>query len=538
MAKTQGSGKFKRDIGLIGLTFVSVSGMMGSGWLFAPLLAAQEAGPAAIIAWLVGGLLVLLIALTFAEVSSLLPIAGGIARLPHFSYGNVVSMVMGFTAWVGYASNAPIATLILMEYVSHNIPWIYQGDVKNHDLSIGGMMVASGILLVMVLINIVGVRLLATCNTALTWAKLIIPLVIGTALVIAHFDVGNFTAGGGFAPFGISGVLTAIATGGVIFAFTGFRHAIDLAGETRNPKVTIPLALTLSVVICTALYGFVQIAFIGALGADQLSQGWAKLDLDHGLGPIAAVAAALGLVWAGVVIYGGAIIAPFAGGLVSTGSNARLTLALARNGFFLPFFDALSQRGVPFRALVVNYVVSLFMVLVIPFQQLVTLNVATIVLSFAVGPLSVYCFRDQLADRKRGYSVPWVSVTAPAAFVGSVLILYWAGWDTMGHLAVALAAGVVVYGLYMAVDKSARRRLDWPHAAWLVPLLLGIGVISYLGNFGGGLGVIPLGWDLVACVALALGVFWHAYRCRLPKEQVERYLAEETAASPDDEAWQ
>ena len=538
MTEKRGGGKLKRDVGLIGLTFVSVSGMMGSGWLFAPLLAAQEAGPAAVLAWLIGGGLILLIALTFAEVSSLLPIAGGIARLPHFSYGNVVSMVMGFTAWVGYASNAPIATLILMEYASHNIPWIYQGDVKAHDMSPAGMAVAGGILLVMVLINIVGVRALAMCNTALTWAKLIIPLVIGIALVAAHFDTGNFTGGGGFAPFGVGGVLTAIATGGVIFAFTGFRHAIDLAGETRNPKVTIPLALTLSVVICTLLYGFVQVAFIGALEADQLSQGWGKLDLNHGLGPIAAVAAALGLVWAGVVIYGGAIIAPFAGGLVSTGSNARLTLALARNGFFLPFFDALSRSGVPVRGLLINYVVSLFMVLVIPFQQLVTLNVATIVLSFAVGPLSVYCFREQLADRARGYSVPWVSVSAPTAFVGSVLILYWAGWDTMGHLAIALAAGAVLYGVYLATDKSARRRLDWPHAAWLPPLLIGIGVISYLGNFGGGRGVLPLGWDLLACVLLALGVFWHAYRCRLPKEQVERYLAEETAAAPDDEALQ
>ncbi|MEM7224601.1 MAG: APC family permease [Pseudomonadota bacterium] len=538
MKRTRGAGKLKRDVGLVGLTFVSVSGMLGSGWLFAPLLVSQEAGPAAVVAWLIGGSLILLVALTFAEVSSLLPIAGGIARLPHFCYGNVVSMVMGFTAWVGYASNAPIATLILMEYAAHNIPWIYRGDISNKELSLGGMAVAGGILLVMVLINVVGVRALAACNTALTWAKLIIPLVIGGALVAAHFDIGNFTARGGFAPFGIGGILTAIATGGVIFAFTGFRHAIDLAGETRNPKVTIPLALTLSVVICTLLYGFVQVAFIGALDADQLSQGWGHLDLNHGLGPIAAVAAALGLVWAGVVIYGGAIIAPFGGGLVSTGSNARLTLALARNGFFLPFFDALSRSGVPLRGLIVNYAVSLFMVLVIPFQELITLNVATIVLSFSVGPLSVYCFREQLADRARGYSVPWVAVTAPTAFVGSVLILYWAGWDTMGHLAIALAAGAVLYGIYLATDKSARRRLDWPHAAWLLPLLIGIAVISALGNFGGGLGVIPLGWDLLACVVLAIGVFRHAYNCRLPKAQVERYLAEETAAAPEDEALQ
>ncbi|MCP5978831.1 aspartate:proton symporter, partial [Klebsiella pneumoniae] len=63
-------GKLKREIGLIGLTFVAVSGIIGSGWLFAPLLAAQHAGPAALIAWVIGGAAMLLFALTFAEISA------------------------------------------------------------------------------------------------------------------------------------------------------------------------------------------------------------------------------------------------------------------------------------------------------------------------------------------------------------------------------------------------------------------------------------------------------------------------------------
>ncbi len=72
----------RRDIGFIGLTFVAVSAMVGSGWLFAPLLASQAAGPASIVAWAIGGIAMLLLALTYAEISAMLPVAGGIARVP------------------------------------------------------------------------------------------------------------------------------------------------------------------------------------------------------------------------------------------------------------------------------------------------------------------------------------------------------------------------------------------------------------------------------------------------------------------------
>lgn len=87
----------KRDIGLLGLTFISVGGIIGSGWLFGPLLAVQHAGPAATISWIIGAVAMFILAITFAEISAMLPIPGGIARVPQFSHGNIVSMAMGWT---------------------------------------------------------------------------------------------------------------------------------------------------------------------------------------------------------------------------------------------------------------------------------------------------------------------------------------------------------------------------------------------------------------------------------------------------------
>ncbi|MEM7172182.1 MAG: APC family permease [Pseudomonadota bacterium] len=529
----QNATKLNRHVGLIGLCFVAVGGMMGSGWLFAPLLVAQAAGPAALVSWLIGAVMILLITLTFAEIASLLPVAGGIARIPHFSYGNVVSMAIGFAAWVGYCMNAPIAVMVTLEYASNEWDFIFVGDVSEHNLSWIGIVIAGSLMLVMVIINYFGVRIFAACNTGLTWIKILIPISISVALIASRFDVDNFTADAGFAPGGLKGIMTGIASGGVIFAFFGFRHAIDMAGETKNPKVTIPLALTLSVLICAAIYMLIQVAFIGALPNDELISGWDDLTFDHQLGPLAALATSLGLLWVSGVIYGGALIAPFGGGLVATASNARLALALSRNGFFLKFLDKISNRGVPLRALWFNYALGMAMIFTFSFEKMVSLQVAALALSFCVGPLCVYSLRSQLPHMKRGFAVPVVGITAPLAFICAVLVIYWTGWNTTFHLALTLAVGGLLFAFSQLKDGFSLQNLDLKQGIWLLVLLCGTWLLSYLGNFGGGLGVIPFGWDSLACALLALFTFYLGYAQRLPNEKASLYLAEEIAAGDE-----
>jgi len=133
-----------RSIGLLSLTFVAISGILGSGWLFAPLLAAQAAGPSALVAWVIGGFAMLLLAATFAEIAAILPVAGGIGRVPHFSHGSVVSMAMGWTAWIGYNTTATIEVEAVLRYSKTLAPWLYLPDGK---MSAGGLAVACLLLL-------------------------------------------------------------------------------------------------------------------------------------------------------------------------------------------------------------------------------------------------------------------------------------------------------------------------------------------------------------------------------------------------------
>ncbi|MDQ0316022.1 APC family permease [Amorphus orientalis] len=520
----------KREIGLIGLTFVAISGMIGSGWLFAPLAASQYAGPASLISWGIGAVAMLLLAITFAEISAMLPVPGGIARVPQFSHGNVVAMAMGWSAWVGYNTTAPIEVEAMLHYLAPHTPWLYVGSGTS-ELSAWGIAICTALLLVFTLINAVGVKFFAYVNSTLTWAKIGIPILLAVIILFSIFNGDNFTseASGGFAPYGLQGILAAVSSGGIIFAFIGFRHAIDMAGETKNPKFTIPAALMLAVGIAFVLYGLLQIAFIGAITPEQMANGWKNLSLGHQLGPMAAIASAIGILWLVSLLNVGAVTSTFAAGLVSSGSNGRLALALAQNGLFSRLFLEISNRGVPLYALFLNFVVSSLFFVLMPFQEVVALNGAAIVLSFVVGPISVVALRSLLPDRPRSFKVPLVRVTAGIAFIIATLVVYWSGWDTIWRLGIALAIGFAWFVLsrFWFGRDHGPAQLDLAEAVWLIPYLIGIGVISALGHFGDGLGIIPFGWDQLLVAILAIGTFLLAQRSKLTKEKFDRYMEEE-----------
>ncbi len=516
--------EMKREIGLISLTFVGVGGVIGSGWLFAPMLAAQMAGPASLVAWALGGLAILLLALSFAEISAMLPVSGGIARVPHFSHGNVVSTAMGWSAWIGYNTTAPIEVEAMLSYLTPEMPWLYTSDTSG-TLSTSGVAVAMAMLLFFSILNFFGVKLFARINASITWVKVAIPLVVAAVILFDSFEISNFTEAGGFSPMGWHGILASISSGGIIFAYIGFRHTIDLAGEARNPQVTVPLAIVFSLVICFLIYGALQLAFVAAMPAAELTDGWAKISFSGEFGPVSALATALGLVWLVSVLNVGAVLSPLGGGLVAVGSMGRLAHALARNGFFPAFLDRLNRFGVPARALGLNFLVSSSVFVLLPFDEVVSLNSAAIILSFVAGPVAVAALRNIDPERDRSFRLPLLWLTGPAAFVVATLIIFWSGWDTFLRLALCLVAGGLLFLVRM--KREGVVAMDLKEAFWLLPYLGGMALLSWFGTFGGGLGILPFGWDLLAVGLFSVIIFHYAVRCGLSVDKYEEYLQEE-----------
>ncbi|WP_341989022.1 APC family permease [Azorhizobium sp. AG788] len=514
----------KRDIGLLGLTFVAVSGVIGSGWLFAPLMAAKYAGPASLVAWGIGGIAVLLLALTFAEIMAILPVAGGIARVPMFSHGNTVAMAMGWSAWVGYNTTAPIEVEAMLRYLSPFLPWVYE-DAGSRVLSWAGVACAGAMLVLFTVINALGVKFFVAINSTVTWVKIGIPLVVAAMLIASRFEPGNFVADGGFAPLGLPGILAAVSSGGIIFSFVGFRHVVDMAGEAKNPGFTVPAALIISILICFVIYAGLQLAFIGALLPTDIAQaGWANLRLPGNDGPLVALATSIGLIWMVSLLSAGAVVAPFGGALVSVGSNARLAFALAENKLFPSALAKLSSLGVPVVALLVNLVVSTLAFVLLPFDELLKLNSSAIILSFVVGPVAVVALRSLLPRVRRPFRLPAVHVLGTIAFAISTLVVYWSGWPTVERLGICLLVGLLTFVGYSRTQL--RGSMDLQEGLWLVPYLIGLGLLSYLGTFQG-IGVLPFGWDMVVVCIFSTAVFWLAVRSRLHGAKFTARMARE-----------
>jgi amino acid transporter len=550
-APEQATHKLRRDVGFLGLLFVSFGSIIGAGWLFGALYASSLAGPAAVISWVLGGGAVMLLALTHAELGGMYPVAGGSARFPRYAFGGLIGFTSGWVAFLGAVTVGPIMVEATLLYVSNFVSSLTTVSGGRPVLTAQGYVVAGALLLLFCTINVMGVRWLAETNKLAVCWKLLIPAVTVVALVATSAHGENFSAHGGFMPFGWKGVFVALSSGGVIFACLGFEQAVQLGGETRDPRRNIPFAIIGAMVAAILLYVALQLAFILALEPPSLSHGWSAVSFSGRgaqFGPFAGLATGLGLGWLAVLLYTDAVVSPSGTGLLYTGASARLTFALARNGYIPAPFARLTPRGTPLFAIAFSFLCGLVIFLPFPgWQQLVGFISAAAVVVYAMAPLALGALRRQDPLRPRPFKLPAASLLAPAAFVAASEILLFTGWAVVWKLIAAIAIGLALLSLSVARDTSERTvPLDWRSAAWLWPYLLGVGVISYLSSFDtrtpssipllglhGPRNELTFGWDILAVAFLSLAVYAFAIRCRLPAERTLEYVGDPTSEESD-----
>jgi amino acid transporter len=522
------TSSLKRAVGPVGLLFASLGGIIGSGWLFGALYAAQAAGPAALVSWIIGGIAVLLIALVYAELGAMFPVAGGIARYPHYSHGSLASFVTGWIAWIAYVTVAPIEVEATLQYATNYIPQLTHSVSGTVVLTPIGYVVAAVLLLIFSAINLIGVRSLSLTNSTITWWKLVIPTLTFLVLLLVGFHSSNLSAAGGFMPLGWSGVLSAVSTSGIIFSYLGFRQAVELAGETINPQRNVPLAVVGSVLIGIVVYFFLQLAFLGALRPQDLAHGWSKISFTGSFGPFAGLASALGLSWLAFLLYIDAIVSPAGTGLIYAGSTARLTYALAKNGYISRFFAALNQAKVPVWGIWSTFIVGLLVFLPFPgWQTLVGFISSATVLSYGAGPVSFLALRRQLPDQERPYQLGWGGLWASIAFIIANFIVLWTGWETDEKLFLAILVGLVIFAISYLAMPEPKPNLNFRSSIWLWPYLVGLALISYLGpkSFGG-TGLFHLGASFPIVIIFSLVILWLATEFRLDPEEVKTYVQE------------
>ncbi len=524
-----GSAGLRRDVGLVGLTFISLGSIIGSGWLLGALGAAQTAGPASLLSWILAGLILMVLALIHAELGAAYPVSGGTARFPHFVFGPLGGFTAGWMSWLGAVTLAPIEVEAALQYLSNKIPNLIKLAGAGTPVLTGwGLVAAAALMLVFTIVNIAGVRWLSETNKAAVWWKVAVPLLTIVVLFFASFHGGNFHAAGGFAPFGVKGVFAALPAG-VVFAVMGFEQAIQLGGEARDPRRDVPRAVIGSMLIGTAIYLLLELVFIAALDPKVIAaHGWLAPIEKGAFGPYAGLATSLGLGWLALILYIDAFISPAATGLVYMGTSSRVTYAMSRNGYLPLAFERLNVRGVPVFSVLFAFVVGMILFLPFPgWREFVGFITSATVLMYAFAPVAFAALRRTDPDRERPYRLRAGGLLAPLAFIASDLIVYWSGWKTNQKLFLAVLAGFVLLGIsYLTKANPRRPPIPWRPALWIAPWLGGMALISWLGQFDGR-AVIPFWLDILVVAAFSLVIFVVAQRVALTPEQVAAFVAEE-----------
>ena len=514
--------RLHRRFSPISLLMLSINGMLGSAWLFAPLYAAKIAGSGSIIAWLIGGVATAVIALTFAELSTLVPVAGGTAQIPQLSHGTFTSYMLSWLAWLSSLTMAPIEVQAVLQYASTYFTSLVHIVNGVPELTTIGLVWATIIMFGLCVANVASFKGLVRFNFALFLFKVVVIILAVVYLLKASFNPTNFSdISSVFSISGWQAILTAVSTGGIAFAFTGFKHGVELAGETKNLNIAIPLAIVGSVVCCMILYIGLQVAFIGALEPSALVNGWANVNFIGDIGPFAGLAAGLGLMWLLKLLYIDAVVSPLGAGLIYVTSTARILYAMSKIGFVPPFLNKLTSNGMPIAAIGLNFAIGMFLFLPFPgWQSMVGFLVSGMVISYAMGPVALLCLRIELPDEKRVFKLPLANMMCLLAFYFCSLISYWTGWDTMYKLGIAIFIGFVFFMIAFVRGKLKDNLVWFKSAIWVVPYISGLLLISYLGAFGGK-NLIPFGWDFLVIAIFSASILYLAVISRTDRIRVD-----------------
>jgi amino acid transporter len=554
-----GSDGLKRDVGLLGLMWASEGSLIGSGWLFAAFVALTLAGPSALLGWVIASIIVILLALVHAELGGMFPVSGGTSRYPHYAYGSLAGGTFGWFAYIQAATVAPVEVLATIQYFS-TVSWAshwYKPPLPgqlNGTLSGGGIIAAIVLMLVFTYINLVGIRWLANLNTGLTTWKVIIPVLTMVVLLLTHFHVHNFTAGGGFFipggfNIGAKAILVAIPGGGIVFSLLGFEQAVQLGGESANPQRDLPRAVIGSIIIGAAIYILLQFVFIASLNPATIAHfhTWANLATSHALsgGPYYTVAKVAGLAWLAWILRVDAVVSPAGTGLIYLTASTRLSFGLSKNGYVPEVFEKTSQRTkVPVLGVIIAAIIGLAFLLPFPsWSSLIFLVTGASVMMYAGAPLALGALRKSKPELARSYRLPVAGVLAPLSFVLANCIVYWSGWNTISLLMAVLLIGYALMILSSALHLNAHvPKIDWGAAVWIVPYMIGMTVISYFGNFGdgglfgvggifknfliGGQGDVNIWIMSLINAAFSLAIYYLAISQALPADQVDEYIKE------------
>ncbi|HEX8710997.1 MAG TPA: amino acid permease [Terracidiphilus sp.] len=472
LAEAEGAGEqtLKRALGPINLITLGIGAIIGAGiFVLTGTAAAQFAGPAIVISYIIAGVGCVFAGLCYAEFASMLPIAGSAYTYGYATMGELIAWIIGWALVLEYAFGAATVAVgwsgfvsSLLQFFGTNLPFNATPSIAihlfGHPLHAQVDIFALSAIVIITAILVVGVRESANFTSGAVMIKVSVVLIfVGLALAFAFGHWQHMMANwhpfipkneGHFGQFGWSGIMRG--AGVVFFAYIGFDAVSTAAQEAKNPQKDMPFGILGSLIVCTILYIFVAGLLTGI-------KSYTTLNVPA---PVADGAAAIGVRWGVLLIDLGAIAGLASVMLVMLLGQSRVLYTMSHDGLLWKWVGRLHPRFcTPYLITIVVGIFAAFLAAFFPITLLGELVSLGTLLAFTIVCLGVWVLRVRQPDLKRPFRTPWVPVVPICGMIVSVALMLsldapaWIGFGSW------LVIGQIIYFAYSRKHSKVQRGL-------------------------------------------------------------------------------
>src|SRR5438876_2346785 len=459
--------QLKRTLGAFDVTMLGIGAIVGAG-IFATIGTATAgdptrpgAGPALILSFILTAIACGFAALCYAEFAAMVPISGSAYTYAYATLGELVAWIIGWDLIIEYAvGNVAVAIswgnyfktlvsgfgIVIPDWLSTDyrtaarIPGLFENAPHIFGIPIVFNILAFGIVALITIVLVIGIRESATMNTTMVILKLIV-LGFFVAVGWSYTRAGNFHP---MLPNGWAGVHAGAAI--VFFAYIGFDAVSTVAEETRNPSRDMPIGIIGSLIISTIIYILVAAVFTGIVPYDVLRQ---KLATEQAEPLTMALQYAhiqqWGNLFVGIVAFG-SVVAHTAVLLVFQLGQPRIFFSMARDGLLPQSFAKVHPRfRTPHVTTILTGVAVGVCSMFTSIDEMVDLTNIGTLFAFILVCIGIWILRKREPNRYRAFKTPWVPLVPILGVVSCLYLMLGLPWITWIRFGLWLIAGMVVY---------------------------------------------------------------------------------------------
>jgi APA family basic amino acid/polyamine antiporter len=441
-----GTKALRRTLTGLDLTLLGIGAIIGTGiFVLTGTAAANQAGPAIVLAYVVAGLACGFAALCYAEFASMIPIAGSAYTYAYATLGEIFAWMIGWDLILEYAVGSMTVAVgwsgyfqrILAGFEVHLPLWMSAAPATGVD---GALVNLPAMLIVLVItaLLVIGVRESARFNAAMVAVKLgaiLFFIVIGANYVRPE----NWSP---FMPYGIQGIAAAAAV--VFFAYIGFDAVSTTAEEAKNPSRDLPIGIIASLIICTVLYLVVAAVLSGILPVVQY-----RTDPQFLNAPVGYALAVINMDWAAGLVSAGAVAGITSVLLVMLMSQPRIFFSMSRDQLLPAGVSKVHPRfRTPYITTIITGVIVSIVAGFTPIQVLGEMTSIGTLFAFVVVCMAVLVLRAKRPDARRPFRVPFGPVFPILGVLSCLYLMVNLTVMTWVRFLVWLDVGMVIYWFY------------------------------------------------------------------------------------------